>query len=205
MVIYTNHKPLILATQWNWSRFIEKETRQLDYLSQFDLEFRHKPGRENVVADTFSRANVSSLHLKTILNLIHSAAKQKKCCLRKRDSDPHLVESPLDTTGTTMLVHISTDKTRPIVAELLSRQIFDRIHSLSHHGVWTSIMVIVDHNARSGMKKDKRNWVQGCTLCQNAKCQRHNKSPVGTFNTPVNFASSLRLSWTITYTDRFTR
>ena len=45
IIVLTDHKPLIS------SRYTDRETRQLDYLFQFDLEFRHIRGSENVVAD----------------------------------------------------------------------------------------------------------------------------------------------------------
>ena len=115
ITVFTDHKPLISATQHHSSRYTDRETRQLDYLSQFDLEFRHIRGSENVVADALSRVPINSLQLKPALDLKHMAAEQKKCGLRKRGSDSHLIESPLDTTGATILCDISTDKTRPII------------------------------------------------------------------------------------------
>ena len=54
ITVFTDHKPLISATQHHSSRYTDRETRQLDYLSQFDLEFRHIRGSENVVADALS-------------------------------------------------------------------------------------------------------------------------------------------------------
>ena len=67
------------------------------------------------------------------------------------------------------------------------------------------------------MKKDIRNWVQSCTYCQQAKIQRHNKSPVGTFATPDARFSQVHLdlvsplppshghTYLLTCIDRFTR
>ena len=114
MVIYTDHKPLLSATQRNSSRFTDRETRQLGYLRQFNLEFRHIPGRKNVVADTLSQAK-------------QMAAEQKKC-----DSDPNVVEFAHDANGTTILCNISTNKTRPISSDSFQRQAFDPIQSLSY-------------------------------------------------------------------------
>ena len=90
------------------------------------------------------------------------AAEQRKCGLRKGESEAHLIESPIDSAGTTLLCDVSTDKTRPIVPESLRRQVFDSIHSLSHPGVRASIKLIADRYTWSGMKKDIRNWVQSC-------------------------------------------
>ena len=217
ITVFTDHKPLISATQHHSSRYTDRETRQLDYLSQFDLEFRHIRGSENVVADALSRVPINSLQLKPALDLKHMAAEQKKCGLRKSGSDSHLIESPLDTTGATILCDISTDKTRPIVSESLRRQVFDSIHSLSHPGVQASIKLIADRYTWSGMKMDICDWVRTCTLCQKAKVQRHNRSPIGTFKTPDARFSHVHLdlvgplppshgySYLLTCIDRFTR
>ena len=49
----TDHEPLISVTQRHSSRFKDRETRQLDYFSQFFLEFRHIGGTKNRVAWLF--------------------------------------------------------------------------------------------------------------------------------------------------------
>ena len=107
VVISTDHKPLIWATRRSSRRYTDRETRQLDYSFQFHLQLRSLAGRENVAADTLSRASASSLHVKPALALKHVAAEQKKGGLRIRDCDPHLVESPPDTTATAILCDIS--------------------------------------------------------------------------------------------------
>ena len=119
IIVLTDHKPLISATQQHSSRYTDRETRQLDYLSQFDLEFRHIRGSENVVADALSRVNINSFRLKPAIDLKQMEAEQRKCGLRKGESEAHLIESPIDSAGTTLLCGVSTDKTRPIVPESL--------------------------------------------------------------------------------------
>ncbi len=49
------HKPLIFAMSSHSSKYMEREISQLDFLCQFDLEFRHTRGPENEVADALSR------------------------------------------------------------------------------------------------------------------------------------------------------
>ncbi len=41
LIIFTDHKPLISAMASYSSKYTEREIRQLDFLSQCDLEFRH--------------------------------------------------------------------------------------------------------------------------------------------------------------------
>ncbi len=50
MVSYTDHLALVSALGNHFNRYTEREIRQLDFLSQFDLEFRRIKGAENEVA-----------------------------------------------------------------------------------------------------------------------------------------------------------
>ena len=72
------------------------------------------------------------------------AAKQRKCGLRKDESEAQLVESVIDAVGSTLLYDVSPEKTRPIVPASLRRQVFDSKHSLSHSGVTAYIKLIAD-------------------------------------------------------------
>ncbi len=60
MVVYTDHLPLVSALRNHSNRYTEREIRQLDFLSQFDLEFQHVKGAENEVADALSRIFINS-------------------------------------------------------------------------------------------------------------------------------------------------
>ncbi len=63
MVAYTDHLALVSALRNHSNRHTEREIRQLDFLSQFDLELRHVKGAENEVADAFSRISISRFRL----------------------------------------------------------------------------------------------------------------------------------------------
>ncbi len=56
----TDHLPLVSALRNHSDRYTEQEIRQLDFLSQFVLEFRNVKGAENEVADTFFRISINS-------------------------------------------------------------------------------------------------------------------------------------------------
>ena len=136
----TEHIPPISATQRHSSRY----TRQLDYLSQFELEFRHIRGSENVEADDLSRVHINSFRLKLTIDLKHIAAEQEKCGLRKCESEAYLIESSIDAAGTTLLCDLLTEKTRPIVPASLRSHVFDSMHSLYHPGVRVFIKLIAE-------------------------------------------------------------
>ncbi len=61
LLVFTDHKPLISAMASHSSKYTERKIRQLDFLCQFDLEFRHVRGSENEVADALSRVEINSL------------------------------------------------------------------------------------------------------------------------------------------------
>ncbi len=63
VAVYTDHLPLVSALRNHSNRYTEREIRQVDFLPQFDLEFRHVKCAENEVVDTFSRISISSFLL----------------------------------------------------------------------------------------------------------------------------------------------
>ncbi len=62
IVVYTDHKPLLHALQSHSDKNSEREFHQLDFLSQFNLEFRHVPGRDYEVAGASSRITINAVH-----------------------------------------------------------------------------------------------------------------------------------------------
>ena len=55
----TDNKTLISVTQRHCSRFKDRETRQLDYFSQLDLDFGPIHGNDNVDAEFSAEENVN--------------------------------------------------------------------------------------------------------------------------------------------------
>ncbi len=60
------------------SKYTEREIRQLDFLCQFDLEFRHVRGSENEVADALSRIEINSLQFPLGIYYAEIAAEQQR-------------------------------------------------------------------------------------------------------------------------------
>lgn len=59
--IYTDHKPLVYAFNKKADNISPRQTRQLDYISQFSTNIQHIEGKENIVADLLSRIeNIST-------------------------------------------------------------------------------------------------------------------------------------------------
>ena len=74
--VFTDHKPLVNALQSKPDRHSPRELRQLDYVSQFTSDIKHIPGKDNVVADAFSRVDVAALHTASVIDLEQVALDQ---------------------------------------------------------------------------------------------------------------------------------
>ncbi|GBM83303.1 Retrovirus-related Pol polyprotein from transposon opus [Araneus ventricosus] len=61
VVIYTNHKPLVFAFTRKHDNSTTRQIRYLELISQFTTNILYAAGRDNVVADTFSR--ISQINL----------------------------------------------------------------------------------------------------------------------------------------------
>ncbi len=60
------------------SKYTEREIRRLDFLSQFDLEFRNVRGADNEVADALSKIEINSLQFPSGIDYIELAAEEKR-------------------------------------------------------------------------------------------------------------------------------
>ena len=60
--VVTDHKPLTFALSNNPDRYSPRQSRHLDYISQFTVDIRHVSGSDNTVADALSRVSVNAIH-----------------------------------------------------------------------------------------------------------------------------------------------
>ncbi len=90
LIIFTNHKPLISAMASHSSKYTERDIRQLDFLSQFDLEFRPVRGVDNKLADALSRIEINSLQFPSGIDYTELAAEQKREGMRSHGT-PNLI------------------------------------------------------------------------------------------------------------------
>ena len=130
---FTDHKPLVNAIRNSSNKHSPRETRHLDFITQFTTDVRHVAGTKNTVADSLSR--IASLR---VANIDWSAMAEAQA------SDPEiqaLITEPsaLNVKGekfspdSKMLYYdTSLGKPRPLVPRMFRRQIFDSLHSLSH-------------------------------------------------------------------------
>ncbi len=160
------------------SQYTEREIRQLDFLSHFDLEFRHVRESENGVAGALLRIEINSRPFSPCIAYAEIAAKQQREGITSHGV-LNLATLPFGA-NIQVVCDRSTGVPRPAVAVTL-RKIFDTLHGLTHPGTKASVRIIMERFAWNVLQKDVREWTRCCIPCQTTKVRRHNKAPIGTF------------------------
>ena len=73
--IYTDHKPIVAALNYESDRENARQARQLAYISEFTTDVRHLPGTSNIVDDTLSRQEINAIFKHSISIDYESLAK----------------------------------------------------------------------------------------------------------------------------------
>jgi transposase InsO family protein len=183
--VFTDHKPLIYAIRSASDRYSPRETRHLDYVSQFTTDIRHVSGVTNAVADALSRVYTLSQPQYIDLEAIAGAQTTDiELDTLRHSSSLKLEAVPLNTSNGTIVCDTSRGIPRPVVPQSYRRIIFDTLHNLSHPGIRASVKLVTSRFVWPKVNKDVRNWARACLHCQRAKVHRHTKSPLGSFTIP---------------------
>ena len=220
--VYTDHKPLIHAFNAKPDRHSPREIRHLDFISQFTTDLRHVKGKDNIVADTLSRPDVSALFTDTAVDFQAMSDEQQEddelqAELQNSTTSLQLETVPILSTGGTIICDMSTGRPRPYVPKGHRRAVFNALHGLSHPGIRATQLAITSRFVWPGIRKDIHAWAQSCLHCQKSKIHRHIKAPLGTFSVPDNRFAHVHLdlvgplpvsngyTYLLTCVDRFTR
>ncbi|BHF72606.1 hypothetical protein SprV_0401567400 [Sparganum proliferum] len=219
-VVLTDHKPLVFALRASPDRYLPREIRHLDFISQFSCDIQHVHGKENVVADTLSGIEMTSVTTDAIDFTLMAEAQRSDDELSQyhhEDSSLRVQDVPLPTGTGTITCDLSTGHERPFVPATLRRQVFNVLHNLSHPGVRATVKLITDRFVWPNINRDVRRWTRSCLPCQRAKTHRHTITPSGTFATPDARFSHVHIdlvgplppsngsAYMLTCIDRFTR
>ena len=77
-MIYTDHRPLTFALRSKLDKYSPRETRHLDFVSQFTNEIRHISGEQNAATDALSRLHINYLFSPTDIDLRQMALDQPR-------------------------------------------------------------------------------------------------------------------------------
>lgn len=215
--VYTDHKPLCFAFNSYKQNCSPRQFRNLDFIAQFTTDIKHISGKDNVVADTLSRADLieKPTEMKQLARsqLEDSELKQ----ILEGGTSLQLKKINLPGTHYELYCDISKPVPRPFVTKDLRAQIFKSLHSLSHPGSNTTAKLVAERFVWPNMRKDCREWSRACIPCQQAKTTRHVSSDLGTYKLPkarftqihVDLIGPLPPShgyrYCLTAVDRFTR
>ena len=112
---------------------------------------------------------------------------------------------------------VSTSAIHPVVPDFFRKNVFHKLHSLSHPDIKSTILLITQRFVWPNIKKDIRAWVGECTVCQANKIHQHNFSEFKPYALPTtcfheinkDIVGPLPLSnnykYLLTAIDRFTR
>ena len=177
--ILTDHKPLIhLNTLKNPS---PRQLRHITFLSEFNFAISHLSGKSNVVADFFSRPDISSisrlplfsdtpLESFTISSKDLSYFGERAKLINSSYYDISIPGSP-----------------RPILPVQLRKKAFDSIHLLHHPGNKKSFELMHTRFIWPHMRRDIKIWCSECRSCQQNKVTKHINPPIIRFPTGNRF------------------
>lgn len=215
--VFTDHKPLIFAFTKNSSTCSPRQTRQLQFISEFTTNIEYIAGRENIVADAMSRIAAMS------------AALSFPAVAQAQESDPdlrqHLLptsalrlqQTPLPDSERLLWCDNSTRQLRPFLPVAFRRAAFDQVHNLSHPGIKESVRLISARYVWPHLKADCAAWARACEHCQRAKVDRHTQAPLQQFPATTERFSVIHIDligplpvaedfrYCLTMIDRYTR
>ena len=218
--VFTDHRPITHALKSTTDRHSPRESRHLDYITQYTSDVRHISGVDNPVADALSRIHHLGNQYPDAIDLQDIASAQVSDPdierLRKQSS-LHIEQLTIPSTDVQLFCDVSLGHPRPIVPLTLRKKVFETLHNLSHPGIKASVKLLTDRYVWHNIKKDVRQWTRNCESCQRSKIHRHTKSPLGSFpvvderfhHVHVDFVGPLPPSkgciYVLTCIDRFTR
>ena len=189
--VITDHKPLTFALNSRSDHYSPRQSRHLDYISQFTSTIRHIQGSQNVVADDLSRIETNALLTKRPPVVDFVAIAEAQLCdkqLKALQSSPFstlVIEAiPLPNSSYSLYCDTSTGSQRPIVPLEWRRVIFDSLHGLSHPGIRATQKLITSCYVWPGVNVDVRRWARSCIQCQRAKVHKHTVTPHASFSVP---------------------
>ena len=140
--VLTDHKPLTFALSTHSDKYTPRQTRHLDFISQFTADIRHVSGGANPVADALSRAPVDTLHVtQTPVIDFEAMAKAQSTdpelrALRNSSTSSLQLETvPHLSSATALTCDVSTGNPRPVVPGGFRRDVFNSLHSMSDPGI----------------------------------------------------------------------
>ena len=219
--VFSDHKPLTFVLNCKTDRS-PRQSRYLDFISQFTTDIQYVKGSENVVADSLSRIGIDALSFKTSdlltkISLLQKNDEEILQLLQNSDSHKNLKFKEIVFPEFKVICETSTQINRPVVPLQLRKDLFLSIHNLSHAGLNATKKLIIPKYFWPNMNNNIGKWTHNCLNCQKAKINRHTKTIPDRIPMPKNRFSHIHLDivgplpvsegfcYLFTIVDRFTR
>ena len=179
-VIYTDHRPLTFAPRSKPDKYSPRETRHLDFISQFTNDIRHYSGEQNAAADTLSRLLINSLFSTSDINLQQMALDQPRLdifdLLSPEFATCKFAYLPVPTADTQIICDTSTDAPRPFVPMTHRRMFLDTLHHLAYPRTKATVKLLSASLFWPNMRCDITTWIRSCVSFQKSKVHEHGRS-----------------------------
>ena len=200
--LFTDQDSLIPAIRKKTEPHNSRQTTQLSNISEYTTDVRRIAGKDNVVADTLSRAPADDgPSLSPILDVPNVATTSSVAAIEGIDFDEIAREQLNDAetrairgdsaTGLRLVdvphndLHLlcdeSTGRLRPFVPATCRRRIYEVVHGLSHPGIQATKKLVAAKFVWPKIGTDVTRWARACARCQASKIHRHVKAPLATF------------------------
>ena len=182
VVLFTDHKPIVSAFYSSNTARSDRQQRQLSFLSEYITHMQYIKGNNNVVADCLSRP---------ICNVVPDAFDLPAIAiLQSNDHELSTFKEQLKqfylSDGTVLWCDTSKSTPRPFVPLEARLPVISSLHNLSHPGFKGTSNLVKDRFYWREIDRDIKKFVSECIHCQQAKVQRHTKSPVETISAPAD-------------------
>ncbi|KFD66179.1 hypothetical protein M514_21693 [Trichuris suis] len=201
-IVYTDHKPLVRAFENGSQGLTDREIRQLDFVTSFQLQMRHiSDCMPTLSANEIAQAQSVDPELEWVKN--HTSLR--------------LVSEPVQNCAYPIWKDTSMAEPRIYIPATLRLALFHAIHGLSHPGVRATKRLFVTRYVWPGIQRDVAAWTRRCLHCQRTKIHRHTRSPPKEIPLPSSRFEHVHLDivgplppcegfrYLLTAMDRFTR
>lgn len=217
-ILFTDHKPLTFAFNQKADKASPRQLRHLDVIGQFTTDIRHIAGVDNIVADALSR--VESIDMSSLVDyelIAKEQAKDPDLLNVINSTSLNLKQLTIPNTNVQIYCNVHENFIRPYLPEICRKDIFLKLHNLSHPGFRATLKLISSRYVWPNMNKHIKQLVKCCSKCQSNKINRHVFSAIGQFPEVNNRFSKVHIDivgplppcgefrYLLTCIDRFTR
>jgi len=167
--LYTDHKPLI--HMFNMKDPSPRQLRHINYISQYNLEIIHISGKSNIVADYLSRTEINDIHFNALINIDDIKGKQEevaKECSKYKSLEIIKHEDFFYDNST-------QHNPRLLIPKEYREKCISSIHNMGHYSYKTTYQMIHLQVCWPLMRKDIKNFVDNCLVCNLNKTSKHPK------------------------------